>query len=187
MYPQFKLFYNGEEIDQLTPEEEKELSQVMTAKGRPASVRWKGDTLETRKLIIRRKTEIENTTINVERVKEMEDIKKEREGLKEETPEKKTFRNYKCIFTWRYLLQYGFSRFFETEDWKNEMPYDTFQRFDTLIWKREPKLMKDFWETLEKYFTDNPNEIWADRKVLARFLPKGDINSKDILLEKVFN
>lgn len=181
----FILFYNGEEIDQLTPEEEIDLSMTLTSSRRPASIKWKGNTVETRKLVIRKRS-IENIEVNNERVKILEEIKKEREELKKQTPEEKTFRNYKCIFCWRYLLQYGFTRFFETKDWKREMPHDTFQRFDKLIWERKLDLMKRFTKALEEYFTENPEEIWCDREILTRFLPKGDTASKDILIKKMF-
>lgn len=184
MFPQFKLFYNGEEIDQITPQEEKELSTIMTAKGRPASIRWKGDTLETRKLIIRRKTETQSV-VNENNNTYLKEWHERQEVLKEQTPGEKTFRNFKCMFTWKYLLQYGFTRFFGTEDWKKEMPYDTFRRFDNLISEREPKMMEKFMETLEKYFTDNPEKIWCDKKIMERFLPKGNILSRSDLIKSI--
>ena len=73
-----------------------------------------------------------------------QDWHREQEELKNQSPEEKTFRNYKCIFVWKYLLQYGFSKFFETEDWKRESPNDNFKKFDKLIYEREPKIMKIF-------------------------------------------
>lgn len=55
MKTQYLLFYNGEEIDQLTELEENNLSETLVSTKRPASIKWKGNTVETRKLIIRKR------------------------------------------------------------------------------------------------------------------------------------
>jgi hypothetical protein len=55
MSEQFLLFYDGEEIDQLTSIEETNLSETLTSSKRPTSIKWKGNTVETRKLVIRKK------------------------------------------------------------------------------------------------------------------------------------
>lgn len=116
---------------------------------------------------------------------ELQCWEKRQDELKFQTPAEKTFRNYKSVFCWKYLLQYGFSVFFKTEDWKKEMPADTFKRFDKLIYERQPKMMKVFVKTLEKYFIDNPKEIWCSSEVMARFLPHGNIGSKNLILKKI--
>jgi len=97
---------------------------------------------------------------------------KEQGDLANQTPSEKAFRNYKCKFCWYYLLQYGYSRFLGTEDWKHESPHDTFKRFDDLIWKEEPEIMSRLTEEMEKYFTDNPKEAWVDKQFFLKFLPK---------------
>jgi len=97
---------------------------------------------------------------------------REQEEMKKETPEEKAFRNYRCKFAWYYLLQVGYTNFFGSEDWKRMQPYDVFKLFDKLIWEREPEKMRERTEEMEKYFTENPNEIWIDRKVFIKFLPK---------------
>jgi len=93
--------------------------------------------------------------------------------LKKETPEEKTFRAYKNIFCWKYLLQVGFTRFFETEDWKHESPNDTFKRFDKKMWEISPNRIRKFTEESEQHFIDNPKEIWVKKEIINKYLPKG--------------
>lgn len=96
----------------------------------------------------------------------------EQEDLKKESLGEKAFRNYRCKFTWYYLLQHGFTNFFGNEDWKKESSADNFKKFDSLIEKREPELIRNLTEAMEKYFIDNKNEVWVDKRFFLNFLPK---------------
>ena len=97
----------------------------------------------------------------------------EHEELKNQTPEEKTFRNYKCMFCWKFLLQVGFSRFLETEDWKEKSSDEVFKIFDARMWKEQPNRVRKFIKESEEYFRKNPEEIWTGKEILNRYLPKG--------------
>ncbi|MFA6097576.1 MAG: hypothetical protein WC788_08205 [Candidatus Paceibacterota bacterium] len=96
----------------------------------------------------------------------------EQKEIRKSTPEEKAFKNYKCKFAWYYLLQVGYSNFFGLDDWKRMSAYDTFRWFDKLIWEKKPEMMSKFTKTMESFFTENPNEIWIDRKMFLKFLPR---------------
>ena len=70
METQYLLFYDGEEIDQLTEIEENNLSETLTSGKRPASIKWKGNTVETRKLVIRKRGDQQQNRIISDYTKE---------------------------------------------------------------------------------------------------------------------
>lgn len=98
---------------------------------------------------------------------------KEWKTLKNEMPEEKAFRNYKCLFSYRYLLQVGYSNFFGNEDWKTKSPASLFSKFDSIVWKKEPDLIKRIIKEMENYFSKNPDKVWCPQ-IISLYLPKSE-------------
>lgn len=181
-----QLYYKGEFLKNI---DQAEANRIYSFKSFQIMV--DGEMLKKNQIEIRKEKEDEQekmTTYNGKEVTHSEYIRlleKEQEEIRNQTPEEKTFRNYKCLFCWKYLLQVGFTRFFETEDWKKESADKTFKRFDKKIFEVSPNRARKFTEESEQYFRDNPNEIWVRTDILNKFLPKGNILSKSILGNKM--
>lgn len=171
------LYYKGEFRQKITNEE---ANEIMDFRG--IQLNFKGEFLK--KSLMEIFNEKEEAGIDYEKLNYIKSLEKEQEALKIQTPEEKTFRNYKQIFCWKYLLQVGFTNFFETKDWKKESPHDTFIRFDKKIWKDQPNRIRKFTEETEQFFRDNLEEIWVSKEILNKFLPKG-YQSLEVLKENI--
>jgi len=168
-----KLHYKGKELAVLTDDE---LQQILNHTG--SILNFREQRLISRYVEIidgEEGTSAERMTSHGDEVlarsKYINLWKKEQEKNASETPEEKTFRNYRCVFCWRYLLRYGFSEFFGSDDWRRQEPSYIFSKFDNEIWKRDPSLMRRFCAASENYFSENPEQKWLSEDILQQFLP----------------
>lgn len=176
----YKIYYKDEELGEVSEAEGQKIAAFLLDKNNGAHITISGEVLKKSMITVRsgsRKVESVYRKVShngqlIPYGNYMNLWKEEGEDLQNKTPEEKAFINYKCKFAWYYLLQFGYSEFFGNEDWKRESAYDTFKRFDTLIWQRSKKMMSGLTEMMEKYFADNPNKIWIDRKMFLKFLPR---------------
>lgn len=161
------LYYKGEFKREITNEE---ASEIMEFRG--YQLTFKGELLK--KTLIEIFNKKQEGFVDYAKINYLKEFEAEQETIKLQTPEEKTFRNYKSLFCWKYLLQFGVSNFFGNEDWKKESAHDIFKKFDNKLREANFETAKKFTDECDEYFKRNSEEIWVSSEILDKFLPKGN-------------
>lgn len=100
----------------------------------------------------------------------------EQKQLKEETPEDKAFRCYRCYFAGYYLLRVGYTNFLG-EGWKYNSKDKWWKTFDIKFAQKSPDVLKRLTNEMIDYFEKNPKEAWCDRQIYMKYLPEKTFSS----------